>query len=192
MITLNLIPRSERSSYKQRLYLISIRTFSISIVGFLAIIAVLLVGNNIMLTQQMNSVEQDIQEAMQATVIEEGGSLQDNIRKINTELSSIQTIQSSYTESSDLIVNLLNSIPDGIHLSLLTIDTENLTILVRGIADARSDFITLRDTLSAQSYLSNPQSPYTDVTQRTDIEFDFTATLNEDYSDLISNQHDNN
>lgn len=189
MITLNLIPRPQRSSYMRLLYLGSIRTFSISIVGFLAIMAAFLIVDKIMITQQMDNIEQDIQEVSQATVIEDGGSLEQNIKKINSELTSIQTIQSKYTESSLLIVNLLKNIPEGVSLLHVTIDLSNFTILVRGIADTRSNFITLRDTFAALPYLTNAQSPLTDVTQRTNIDFDITATLNENFIDLLGNQH---
>lgn len=144
-----------------------------------------------MLQNKVSDTQLQIQETTGATTIERGGNVVESIRKINEKLSAIKAIEDGYTPLSPVVHDILVRIPEGIVLDSFSIDADLRTVLFLGVAQTRDALIALRTEIEKIPYFADWTSPVSDLTQRENIEFDFSATLSEDYLSLLSDENKN-
>ncbi|MFA6909240.1 MAG: PilN domain-containing protein [Patescibacteria group bacterium] len=177
MITLNLLPKSEKAILRRSFYRMVFRAYATTFVILCITYAGSLYAAQNLLEKHITQLQSDIQSAAQGTTINQGGSIQDNIKKINALLLSYSTVQQNFFPWSHTVAGIVKRMPAGISITRLTIDSELRTVLLEGVAATRPNLITLRDVLDATPYFQSAKSPVSDLTERSNIPFQVTATL---------------
>ncbi|HCJ52368.1 MAG: hypothetical protein A2898_04035 [Candidatus Kerfeldbacteria bacterium RIFCSPLOWO2_01_FULL_48_11] len=191
MIIINLLPVQKRASLKTTVVSMAIKTFVIAVGIFVVCIAGILFLNENMLQRKISDTQELIQETTNATVVDRGGTVVESTQKINQQLKVIKTIEDAYNPLSPVVYNLLTRIPEGITLDSFLVDAKLQTVNFIGIANTRDSLIALRTEVEKIPYFTEWTSPVSNLTQRENIEFDFSATLSDDYLSLLSDENKN-
>src|SRR3989344_2715165 len=189
MIIINLLPVQKRASLKTTVVSMAIKTFVIAVGIFVVCIAGILFLNENMLQRKISDTQELIQETTNATVVDRGGTVVESTQKINQQLKVIKTIEDAYNPLSPVVYNLLTRIPEGITLDSFLVDAKLQTVNFIGIANTRDSLIALRTEVEKIPYFTEWTSPVSNLTQRENIEFDFSATLSDDYLSLLSDEN---
>ncbi len=185
MIALNLLSKQDKQLVKQNIYLRLTQRYVFTAVFAVAIIAGALFANKYIAQKNIDELQGKIQAATQATILDQGGSLQDNIKKINTQLKAISAVQANFVPWGPTLVDFFHYFPAGISLSSFSADSETKVVNIQGTAKTRADLIAFRDSLSTIPYFTATQSPVSDLTQRTNIQFEVSGTLKSNFWKLI-------
>lgn len=181
MIEHNLLTPQERTFLTQQLWYLIVRRFVITFCTLFVLAAGLLYLNQYLLSQESSTLDSSISASLQETILKEGGPLQDNIRKINSTLSSYQNIQSKFIPWSPFFGRFFEQIPQGISVYSVTVDSSTKTMSVEGTAKTRADMLKLRSNLEKFYAFTEIRSTGSDLTQRENIDFTVTASLSGDF-----------
>lgn len=172
MITLNLLDPQRKKNYLLRKILLTIQKgieilfFFILIIGIIFYIAEYYIDKNFQaIIEQTTFINQNV------------SSFNKEINQINYQLKEISNIQSEYIAWSPLLIEITNAIPEGVKLDSLKIDKNELTILMKGRAAVRNDFLILKNNLNNIYFIDKIESPLTNLLKKEDVDFKFTIFL---------------
>ncbi|MFA4936710.1 MAG: hypothetical protein WC575_00235 [Patescibacteria group bacterium] len=175
MIKLNLISPEQKESLHFEFIYLSIRKVAWLIIIFSIIITAMIVSARIMLEDNYSTL---VFETTLVTQRNQG--IDSEIAKINSTLRELSAIQKNFVKWSSFFVNFTNAVPPNISISSLTIDKELKTLSLVGVATTRDDFIKLENNLNQLLYLSKVSRPLTNLLDKTNVNFQFSAVINFD------------
>lgn len=177
MISLNLLPAEAKHRVRQSIYASVVRVYVTWILVVLAIIGGVIYLNTYLLSQEVNDLDIEISLASKATSIEQGGSLQENIVRLNTEIRTIDEVQKDYTPMAQFLSSFVATIPAGITITTLQVDVSTRVLVLQGVAATRADLIAFREVIRGNEVFTSSDLPISDLTQRSDILFDASGIL---------------
>jgi len=99
------------------------------------------------------------------------------ILRVNKLLDQTQNVQKGYIAWTPLIEEVASSTPQGVTLSSFTIDKIGQKMTLSGYAQTRDIFLQFQNELRGISFVSDINSPLSDLTKPENIAFNITATL---------------
>lgn len=119
-------------------------------------------------------------ESLQADAPKETVSFYDDVRQLNKAAEFVLDLNERHWLPSSVLIEIAKLQPDGITLNTLQITAEKNELLLRGAALNRETLLMFEKQLSESVYFSNVELPLHAITQKTDIDFTLSATINID------------
>ncbi|MFA6197884.1 MAG: hypothetical protein WC734_01865 [Patescibacteria group bacterium] len=172
MIILNLLPFEKKHSiaieHTRRLQKKLVAIFMTSLVLCLAI----LLATNWYIGYELKSTEEQISSVRQM-LSSHGGDSNAQIEAMNEQIAQLQGIQKEHIIWPSIIGQLSNTTVSGITLNTISFDAALQTVTLTGTALTRQNLVAYKEKLAAISFVSNIESPLSDLIQRENINFEF-------------------
>lgn len=167
-IFINLLPPAKKKDLQNSMVLAYAQTMIF--VFFLTTILVsgTLFSLRIVLQQEHDYLTDQITIAKSS----ESTDVMTNIREINTYLLATDALQKRYIPWAKVISNIGPLVPPNARLNRFRTDAAN-HIFLSGIAATREENLMLQKALQQQPYLSDVQSPLSNILKRTNVEFSY-------------------
>ena len=165
MIKLNLISPEQKRLIKTKQTYLLIKNISGLFLVLVIIISILLI-----LTYNSLNILYNLNPNTKASLNFD----EQEIEKINSELSGIEMMQTNFTVWSDIILVLTQQIPENIQIKSLEIDNKETKVELSGFAEYRDDYLNMINTLKSNERVSNLKSPLENLLSKEDINFSIT------------------
>ncbi len=176
MIELNLLPPPEKEllnlDQAQRWLVFYGGAIVLLILGFVTLLGLVWFFILIQLKTYTLTIK-NTESSFQGQSIEHQKSL---IADFNQNLGKIDRTQQEHKFYSSVLAELANSMPAGARLEGLAIDETDLVTL-SGFASKRSDVLLLKQVLEKSDSFTNVESPLSNLTKQTDINFSFKLKI---------------
>ena len=184
MITLNLVPDSEKKEIRILYFYLGVKNLVFIILSSCLLIASALIFSKIILINYFNdSLTRDVAQTNPLKTSSK------DIREFQTQLTDIKKIQSQYLPWSKFFLALNRLVNSGITLNTLMVDQDG-KIEITGTAIQRNDLREFEKRLQQSGYFSDFKIPYEVFFEKQDIKFDLhlkadlPKILNSPYAEL--------
>lgn len=168
-IKLNLIPHYKKEGIeKSRRFRIVLR-WEAGLAGILAIFFALLLSMNYILKVNLSAISSGRPSTENSSQYKKIEKYEEEIRKINAQISNIEKIQKSQLHWSNLFLRLSNLAFSGIEINSLA--TKNFSVFLAGKASARDDLILFKEKLEKENCFSDVNLPLSNLTAKEDVDF---------------------
>lgn len=172
MIDLNFInPEEQIEMHKEKIILVVRDVFAFLVITTALVSSVMLVGRNIM----QESIA-DITDSSTLVKIQEN-EINVAIKRINTRLKNIDTLQKQYQVWTPTLASITSTIPANNQLTSFVLDTETRVIQVKGISKTRESLLALKSSLESDGHVASVDLPISNLLSKEDIEFSLTIHL---------------
>jgi len=176
MLTLNLLPPSEKEALAQERIFRWVFFYGGAVVLFLLLFFLFLIPVEIFIGARLKSANEDL-VSFQASFQGQNLLTQEKAAiALNQELDQISARQKSRRYYSRALANLAKIAPPGARLESIDINDKNEVIL-NGWAANRDSVLTFQDALAKSGLADNLQSPISNLVKQTDITFIFKFSL---------------
>ncbi len=181
MLALNLLsPREKLDSTLQWNYII-IKNVILMILVVTFVISTVLFSTKVVLLKKLKEAEEQA-----ALVNNSQNNTNQDIIQINKELGYIKTAQKDFIPWSTPIWYFLQTVPQGITISNIKIQTSDSIIKIEGVADSRDILLSFKNELENTEFIKELYLPLNNLLQKTDIQFNMTITLDLKKIDLYN------
>lgn len=98
-------------------------------------------------------------------------------KNINSLLSNFNVVTKNFSPLTPRLRDLINSLPPDIKLYSLQLDAAQQTLAINGMAMSRSSLINYQENLGTISWLTDIQTPVSQLFQKENIDFEFKAKI---------------
>lgn len=169
MITLNLLPPTQKEKIKKMAICSICENVIAGIFIFLSLITIaLLIANNTLqstfarFTIAISSPDKEEQQ------------LNRKIKNLNSNLKIISDAQAGFTKWSKFLIDLNPLVPKDIQITNLEINTAEENILkIIGKAKKRTDLLAFHENLENHPSFTKIESPLSNILQKENIDFNF-------------------
>jgi len=106
---------------------------------------------------------------------------EEDVRVINSGISKIYDIQNKFVLWSEVLTDLMNSIPQGVYFQSFSGQGSQITI--SGFAPTREGFLNFEESLKKNKRFYDVYSPVSNLIKKTDIDFSISFKFNPSPSD---------
>lgn len=165
MITLNLISPEQKKILKIKQFFLLLRNLISLILFFTLIISIILI-----LTHHYLSVDAAFNQNpyINLTYTEK------DIQEINNQLKYFVDIQTSHIFWPEIIIPLVDLIPDNVEIKNLEIDGPRQLVKLQGIAKTRNDYLALINALETEPKIKDLKSPLENLLSKENINFNLS------------------
>jgi len=174
MIDLNILSPERQASIRGRIFYSLIERIFVILVLLALIGSLILLGMKIRLSDNLSTVRSRQLLATQYVNVNQ------KINDLNRSIARIETLQMEVVPASLLIEDLTSRIPEGIHISNMNFETATKSVKLSGHADTREQLLMLEGALLESPYLTDLDFPLSNLFQKTDLFFSFSALLDVD------------
>jgi Tfp pilus assembly protein PilN len=171
MISLNLLSPQQKEALKTLVFCVLVERFTAGVVVLAGVLTIALISVKIGLADQLHVIE-----ARQLLSSEYSSTNQDT-RNINAIAARVDKIQGASIALSPVIQDLLSRVPDGVQVSVLSLEAESLGFSVSGVAATRDELLAFETALRGSPYLTKVDNPLNNLFEKTDAHFTMTAAL---------------
>lgn len=171
-VHLNLLAPRKRAIARRLVYaqfarnMIEIAVFLVSFAGI-----VLLQGFSV-LQEHLTALSTNL------TAISHSQAVQNKeIKAVNDVLNRTDALQKQYTQWSAVLPQVLDTIPNGVTLSALTLDAPGHAYNFTGVASTRNDLLQFQKNLQSLPNVSSAIVPISQLTDKENISFSISAML---------------
>ena len=170
---INLVPENQKKILNRERMFLLLHGIIGMIVVVIAFNAIMLTGARFILINHYNNLKND-----SALVNTELINLQNDIIEINKKINDAQKIQTSFVKFSDLSSSINKLAPKGIIVEFMHIDAKDNNLRINGISKNRELLLVLKDNLENSGFVKKLESPLSNLLEKENIEFRFSADLN--------------
>lgn len=167
-IYINLLPPGKKRDLQASIIL----AYAQTMVFIFFLVAVILSSTMLSLRLVMKSEADYLKNQASTAVSAESTDMMTGIRDVNSFLRSVDSLQQSYTPWITVITDIADLLPAGITLDSIRTDQAN-RIFMDGTAATRQDALALLKSLQNQPYLTDVNSPLSNILQRENVQFSF-------------------
>ncbi len=173
MLVLNLVSQEIKQEIKLRHVYKLFKRMGYILVAITLIIAIILVAAKIIIKKNLDNI-------IEQTSLVTGNSrnYMNKVKKINSQINSVMSIQKDHAPWPDLIKILAEKTPAGVKLSYIKINKENSSIKLGGKADLRDNLLALKQNLENSKIFSNLDFPLENILEKKDVYFEINAKIN--------------
>ncbi len=100
-----------------------------------------------------------------------------NVKNINNLVRDINLANQNFIPTAPKLKELINSLPNDIKINSLQLDRHAQTLVITGTALTRSALLQYQDILNGISWLTQVETPTSQLFQKDNINFEFRAKL---------------
>lgn len=104
-------------------------------------------------------------------------SYNQDTKKINDLIKNINLANQNFAPVTPKLKELINSLPNDVKINYIQLDRHAQTLTITGIAATRSALIRYQDILNKISWITQVETPVSQLFQKGDINFEFKAKL---------------
>lgn len=93
------------------------------------------------------------------------------VQKVNAQLAALEAWQKEHTVWTPYLPEILRSLPDGIGLSYIGVDSKKQSLELRGSFKRREDLVALQRRLEKLSWVERVESPLSNFQTGSDARF---------------------
>ena len=172
MITLNLIPESQKSLLKKGRNFSAFREVVMLVFLFASIIAMMLWLSRYFLEEKLSDIAQQNSAGILSNEFTSG-----RIAKINSQINSTKLIANNYLPIRPTLESFLNLVPENVAIKSLTFVRGQAALSLSGIAKTRNDLLAFKQRLEAAPGVSNINLPMSDLIEKDNNSFDITLSI---------------
>ncbi len=175
MLTINLLPQEYKKKLNQKIILSVIKNIVglvFAAVIFIAII--LLLAKTVSINNFNNAVEQA------ALLTKEYGGFNQQIRRINEQITTARQIQKNYIIWSDSFKKIIPLVPNEISLTYLSVSEPGKAVSMRGMALTRDSLLRLKSNLEGSGLFTKVEIPISYFLSRQNINFELSLATKND------------
>lgn len=172
MIALNLLSPEQKSALRSRIVYSMIERLMTAAVVAVAVSAVLLQVVRMGLERALAQVQ--ARQLLSSQYV----SVNDDVRKLNSSLGRIETLQKMAVSPSSLLQEVARLTPEGVAVTGLDVDVRAGTLRLLGIAARREDLLAYEAALRSSPFVTALDSPISNLFLKADISFELRITLN--------------
>lgn len=101
---------------------------------------------------------------------------------VNNLLREISLATKNFSPLTPKLKDIISSLPEDVKLQSLHIDNSSQTITIDGVAQSRSSLLSYQENLNKIPWLTNLETPVSQLFQKQNIDFEFKAKLKLDKS----------
>ncbi|NQU77766.1 PilN domain-containing protein [Candidatus Falkowbacteria bacterium] len=185
MISLNLLPPEQKEKVKKMAIYTVIENLIAGLfitIAFLGII--LLLSKNILEKKYAYYTASVVTPSYQTLILNQ------NIKKINSELQTISSVQTNFKKWSIMLVELDKLIPDNIQITYLDLksqeqEEDTLKVLeMKGKAITREKLLAFQENLENSSLFTQVESPISNILEQKNINFNFDLTVSKNFQEI--------
>jgi len=173
MLIVNLLPENTKNNLNRKIILTSVKNISgLFLTALIFVGIILILAKTISINNFNNAIEQ-------ATLISrEYGGINQDIRKINSQILETKQIQKDYIIWSDFIKKIMPLIPAEISINYFSASSQGKTVSLKGQASTRESLLTFKKNLEGSALFSKVEIPISYFMSRENISFEINlATL---------------
>lgn len=173
-VHLNMLAPGKRAIARRLVYAQFARNM-IEITVFLAsFVGIVLLQSFTVLQEHLTALSKNL------TVISHSQAKQNKeIKTVSDIIRQTDALQKQYTAWSLALPGILAAIPDGVTLSVLTLDAPGRVYIFTGTARTRNDLLLFQKNLQSLSNVTSAIVPISQLTDKENISFSISATLTE-------------
>ncbi len=115
--------------------------------------------------------------ASAAAVNREYYTYNQDVKNINNLVRNVNLANQNFLPITPKLKELINSLPNDIKINSLQIDRQAQTLVITGTALTRSALLHYQDVLNRISWITQVETPASQLFQRDNINFEFKAKL---------------
>lgn len=169
---LNLLPPDKQSYLQRMVFMQFVKHTLETVLIVLCLVGIALLAGQWVLQGYFNDLTENtiaINDAQGESALE--------IKRINAALREAHAIQETHTLWTPVMVELGNSIPQGVTLSAVSIDVANNTLRIDGRAELRRHLFALEQSLEALPSISSIRIPHALLNEQENISFSLSIEL---------------
>lgn len=176
MIILNLLPPTQKGEIKKMAMFSLLENLIAGLFIAASVVTIIfLISKNILQNNLAYLIEKT------AGLPREAVELNVKIKKLNSKLKTVSSVQNNFTKWSTFLINVNQLIPEKIQITNLEItpqgpadeSAKNL-LKITGEAAKRENLLTLQKNLESSTLFSQVNSPLSNILQQENIKFTFT------------------
>lgn len=170
--TLNLLPNEKKNSLERIVRFVFVRDILEIVILAYTLLAIILVWSWVVLQEDYNSLSES------AMLVNREYSRQNqDIRKINTAIKSVNNASINYLPLSPKIDEIITKLPNNIKLSAINLDRKTNSFTLSGTALTRTDLINYQQDLRQITWLEKTDTPTSQLFQKENINFEIKGKL---------------
>lgn len=179
MITLNLVPQTEKENYKIEISRRFIVFFSIgSFVIFIAFLGLLIVSY-FFIYFQINPEIKRLEAEKQTEKAREVAKFEERIKEINTGLNTITNAKKQIVPVAPIIEKMVSASESGdSYLKNLLYDKNSSSASIKGFAKTRNEVLKIEENIKKDNLFKDLSSPYSNFLKQINIDFVFDFKIN--------------
>lgn len=167
---INLLSPEKRKYLRRIIYIQFTKNTLTSIVFVFCLAGITLLGCQLVLQEYFNDVSSTI-IATNSRYAEKNKK----IKEINNLIAQTDAIQQTYITWPAIVINLANSIPDGILIENLFLNSNNHTFTINGKAETRENLLQMQINLNNLDFVENVNIPLSQLTEKINIAFSISV-----------------
>lgn len=101
-------------------------------------------------------------------------------KNVNSLLKEIGVATKNFSPLTPKLKDLVSSLPSDVKLQSLRLDNGSQTITLNGTAQSRSSLLSFQENLNKIPWLTNLETPVSQLFQKQNIDFEFKAKLKQE------------
>lgn len=172
MIILNLLPKEEKTIYKQERSYLIIKNSLLLLMIAVALITTILASAKFILEKNFSSLVGDVSSPSNLNV-----EMRKKITNINAKLQKISEIQKEYFNFSEPLVHLSGLLPENVQIFSLNLDAASREFFIKGKAKTRESLLNFQKKLEDSPIFKEIQFPLTNLLYKENVIFEFSGKL---------------
>lgn len=150
-----------------------IQRYYVMFLSILIFVAVSLGISNYIFVKEYQEIEAESRVVNQGVY-----QFESEIKKINSRISMLDTIQSDFVPWTYVFKAISNISSNGISYTSIVINKENKEVRLKGFSNERSELLKLKSGLESSVVFTDINFPIQNILEKENIRFDITAILN--------------
>lgn len=173
MITLNLVPQTEKETYQTEISRRFVVFFSIGcFVIFLAFVGLLIVSY-LFIYFQIGPETKRLEVEKQTEKAKKVAEFEKQIKDINTKLNTTLSAKKQIIPAMIILEETFSAINSGSYLKNIIYDKNTSAVSIKGFARTRNDALKMEENIKKNPLFTELNSPYSNFLKQTNIDFIF-------------------
>lgn len=178
MIKLNLIPTTEKESYKLEIFRRFVIFFSIGIFSITLIFIALLGAEYFLLSLQIDPEIKRLEAEKATEKFKKVEDFENQIKETNKKIADIVAIKNQISLIVPIIEQITNDVSGkNSYLQSIVIDKAASTGSIKGFSLTRDQVVTIQDNLKNDALLDSINAPYANFLKQKNVDFSFDFKL---------------
>lgn len=173
MITLNMVPQTEKENYQTEISRRFVVFFGIGcFVIFLAFVGLLIV-NYMFIYFQIGPEIKRLEVEKQTERARKAAEFEKQIKDVNTKLNAVANAKKQIVPAMIIMEETFLAINSGSYLKNIIYDKNTSTVSIKGFAKTRNDALKIEENIKKNPLFTELNSPYSNFLKQTSIDFIF-------------------
>lgn len=171
MIDLNILSQERQAAIKGRMTHALVERIMVSLVVAVLMGTLLLLFMKIRLSDTLATIQS--RQVLGSQYV----SVNKRIEELNGSVKTIERFQKEAVPASIMLTDIASRTPEGVLISQLTFETPTESVRIVGFAETRDQLLAYEGALLESPYLTELDSPISNLFERTDLNFTFNAVM---------------